>query len=273
MRKVADPLAPVIAAFFRPERVPRPAGDAPLLDRGARQVFACGLVGWTYGHGPTVLLVHGWQGRGAQLGGFVDPLVRSGRRAVLLDGPAHGDSPGVETNPLGWAALLGAVGAEIGAVEAVVAHSLGAMATVLAVDSGLDVQKLALLSMPKSMVPRREAVERLAGLSGRRAQRFRREVEARVGVPLESLDLDTPRSLYRSVRALLVHGLDDEEVDVQEAVDVLRSWPLARLIQGTGLGHNAPLYDSVVIGAAVAFLDSGAPGRCPRAMSPGYEST
>src|SRR2546427_4662875 len=30
---------------------------------------------WTWGHGPVVLLVHGWGGRGAQLARFVEPLV------------------------------------------------------------------------------------------------------------------------------------------------------------------------------------------------------
>ena len=49
---------------------------------------------FAWGAGPSVLLVHGWEGRGAQLGALVDPLVAAGYRVVALDGPAHGDSPG-----------------------------------------------------------------------------------------------------------------------------------------------------------------------------------
>ncbi|MBC7976874.1 MAG: alpha/beta fold hydrolase, partial [Myxococcales bacterium] len=49
---------------------------------------------WRWGHGPTVLLVHGWEGRGSQLGAFVEPLVRAGLSVVAFDAPGHGDSPG-----------------------------------------------------------------------------------------------------------------------------------------------------------------------------------
>ena len=40
------------------------------------------------------LLVHGWEGRGAQLGSLVGPLVEAGLSVVAFDAPAHGDSPG-----------------------------------------------------------------------------------------------------------------------------------------------------------------------------------
>src|SRR5688500_1442660 len=52
------------------------------------------LQAWSFGEGPAVLLVHGWGGRGTQLRSFVDPIVRSGRRAILFDAPGHGGSGG-----------------------------------------------------------------------------------------------------------------------------------------------------------------------------------
>jgi hypothetical protein len=39
-----------------------------------------------------VLLVHGWGGRGVQMGSFVAPLLASGYRVVWFDQPGHGDS-------------------------------------------------------------------------------------------------------------------------------------------------------------------------------------
>jgi len=57
------------------------------------------LAAWVWADGPkTVLLVHGWAGRGLQLGAFVEPLVGAGYRVVACDGPAHGESPGRRTN-------------------------------------------------------------------------------------------------------------------------------------------------------------------------------
>src|SRR5262249_54885618 len=78
---LADPL------FTSPRRHPRPdrerailAGGRPFsVDvelrsprwRGQRVRVAA----WRWGHGPSVLLVHGWEGRGSQLGAFIEPLV------------------------------------------------------------------------------------------------------------------------------------------------------------------------------------------------------
>jgi len=51
-------------------------------------------------------MVHGWNGRGAQLGAFAPELVRVGFRVVTFDTPAHGRSAvlGVldELRPCGW---------------------------------------------------------------------------------------------------------------------------------------------------------------------------
>ena len=49
---------------------------------------------WDWGNGPTVLLVHGWNGNAAQFSGFVPPLVRSGYYVAAPDLPAHGSSGG-----------------------------------------------------------------------------------------------------------------------------------------------------------------------------------
>ena len=97
--RLSPALAGRLAAklFARPRRHARPARERELIARGTRVVLPDGLHATAWGAGPTVLLVHGWEGRGAQLGALVDPLVAAGYRAVALDGPAHGDSPGVTT--------------------------------------------------------------------------------------------------------------------------------------------------------------------------------
>ena len=41
---------------------------------------------------PAVLLVHGWGGRGVQMGSFVAPLLARGYRIVWFDQPGHGES-------------------------------------------------------------------------------------------------------------------------------------------------------------------------------------
>jgi len=42
----------------------------------------------------TVLLLHGWSGRGPQMGAFVEPLLARGYQPVAFDAPGHGRTPG-----------------------------------------------------------------------------------------------------------------------------------------------------------------------------------
>ena len=80
-------LAPALAAgvaehlFLTPPRSHRPPAEIELLATArARPMRVSGrrIETWTWGAGPTVLLVHGWGGRGAQHGSFVGPLVARG---------------------------------------------------------------------------------------------------------------------------------------------------------------------------------------------------
>src|SRR6185295_4257728 len=52
------------------------------------------LAAWRWGHGPAVLLVHGWGSRGSRLGSFVTPLTAAGYSVVAFDAPGHGASAG-----------------------------------------------------------------------------------------------------------------------------------------------------------------------------------
>src|SRR5262245_48112387 len=64
--------------FLTPPRIRRPASEAALLASAhvrSRQVGTRQINTASWGSGPAVLLVHGWGGRGTQLGAFVQPLV------------------------------------------------------------------------------------------------------------------------------------------------------------------------------------------------------
>lgn len=128
-------LAPAAAAqraerlFLTPPRPRRPAAESALLATacarprcvGARQIEM-----WTWGTGPTVLLVHGWGGRGTQLGSFVDPLVARGFSVVAFDAPGHGASDsGTVTIPEMVTALRAVVAAAHQPLAGLVTHSMG----------------------------------------------------------------------------------------------------------------------------------------------------
>src|SRR5688500_18484390 len=82
-----------VRKFARPRRWPEPEGESALAQKGMLVEFRCGLVAHKFGSGKPIILVHGWAGRGLQLGALVEPLAKAGHSVIALDGPAHGRSP------------------------------------------------------------------------------------------------------------------------------------------------------------------------------------
>src|SRR6476619_6407329 len=70
--------------FLTPPRQARTRAERALL-AGAR---------YRRGHGPAILLVHGWGGHAARLSRFVEPLEAAGFSVIAFDAPAHARSSG-----------------------------------------------------------------------------------------------------------------------------------------------------------------------------------
>ena len=215
------------------------------------------VAAWAWGEGPVVVLVHGWRGHAAQLSGFIAPLVRSGFRVVAFDQPAHGRSTGRRTNLLEMAEALQAVVRAVGPVHAVVAHSLGATATALALHDHLPAERVVLLAPPAEAPYFAHQMAAVLGLSPERAAGMLAQIERDVGVQLESLDVRRFGSWIRQP-ALIFHDLGDREVPFAHGRAIADVWPLARFVPLQGLGHRRLLGDAGVIHEAVAFLRQGA---------------
>ena len=84
--RVAPDLTAAVAerCSSRPGGQPLAAVSATCFEGGAPLEIA-GMKAWSWGEGPIVLLVHGWNGRATQLGDFVAPLVERGYRVVAYE--------------------------------------------------------------------------------------------------------------------------------------------------------------------------------------------
>lgn len=245
-----------IRLFSRPRRFPRPEREREILRTAGRLEVAGGLSAYRWGTtGPTVLLVHGWEGRGTQLGAFIEPLLAAGRQVVALDAPAHGDSPGKATHVLEYAAALRAVAGHIADLEGVVAHSFGVAAVAIALDEGLPARRVVLIAGPASV---RDVIERFISLVGLRppvAESFNARIVARVGRTPEELEIATIGPRMRAP-ALVFHDPEDAEVPYSDALKIAERWPDARLRTVYGEGHRRILRSAEVVEEAVAFLTS-----------------
>jgi Alpha/beta hydrolase family len=248
--------------FFRTRRQSRPEREALWL-AGASRFEVHGqrpVVAWSFGDPglPTAILVHGWEGRGAQLGAFVDPLLAAGFRVVTYDAPAHGEAPGGDSTIPEHAQALLDVARAVGGVDVIVAHSFGAAATTLALSRGLEVARVVYVA-PMTVV--NDAVRRFAeAFALRPATRaaFERVVERRAGATMASIEGE---HLAPSMRTPLrvFHDAGDSEVPVDNAERLVAVWPGAQLVRTAGLGHRRILRDAATVAESVDFLAASAP--------------
>jgi pimeloyl-ACP methyl ester carboxylesterase len=131
---------PASVLWFTPWRLPQSEGSRARETewlRGSKPFKVAGLQGFVAGEGPVILLVHGWGGWASRLGAFVRPLVETGRQVVAMDLPAHGSSPGSQTNPFEMAEALLKVAGSAGPIHALISHSFGGLVSLLAMERGL----------------------------------------------------------------------------------------------------------------------------------------
>jgi len=255
-------LMPGVTARWLERRLTTP--DRPFVLADADPVVAAGRAlriphggGWLpareWGAGPAVLLLHGWNGYGAQLKGFVDPLVAAGHRVVAFDAPAHGDSDGATTDLVDYAAAILAVAGAVGPLHGLVAHSFAAPAAALASDAGLDVGQMVLIAPPCRIDRYAYGLRRSLGLPAGIDRRMRARSERRLGLSWDDLDLGRLIARQRA-RVLVVHDAGDRHVPWSDGEAVAAAAPRGRLKTTAGLGHRRILDDAQVIADAPAFL-------------------
>lgn len=268
---VADLVSPSLAselalrAFLTPQRRPRPERERALLEVARPLPLSAGglpLAAWSWGEAedgrprPTVLLVHGWAGRGAQLGSFVAPLVNRGRRVVTWDAPAHGDSPGRTTTLAQMAEVLRTVAERVGPIEAIVVHSFGGAASTIALARGMAVKRAVYVAPLFTIGTTVDRFVRGLGLSPAAATQLEHGL-AHANMARRD-DLEGRRLAPAMTTPLLVvHDRDDREVPYAEGVATVRKWPGARLLTTGGLGHRRVLEDVDVIDAVAEFVTRG----------------
>src|SRR3981081_3662654 len=146
-----------------------------------------------------ILLVHGWGGKAAQFFSFVGPLLDAGFEVIAFDAPAHGASSGSFASGPAFARAARAVAGD--AVSGIIAHSLGAAGSAIALAQGLSAHRVGFLAPAALIVSLLEEFIRLrqipepvaAELRQRFAARYSAEV---VSVPLMARRFDAPLPIF-----------------------------------------------------------------------------
>ena len=268
--------------FTSPRRHARPAREQAVLASARESVVdvtvrsprthhhaRLPIVTWRWGRSdaPTVLLVHGWEGRGSQLGAFVAPLVAAGLSVVAFDAPDHGNSPSNRlyltdlADTIADVATAAAAAAPSRQLHGVVAHSFGAAGVLLAgIRHNLRTPRNVMVAPNVIIDDAVRRFARLVGLDDADRLVLEQRLADHTGIHPESLRLDEltrDRGTSTDDALLVLHDRDDREVSFEHGQRLANLWPHARLIPTTSLGHRRILRDPSVITAAVDLLREG----------------
>ena len=256
--------------FTSPRRFERPARERAVLATGRPFDVEVSLrsprwngarttvKAWRWGGaGPTVLLVHGWEGRGSQLGALIEPLVAAGLSVVTFDAPGHGDSPGSRLYLPDHADAIADVAAAVGPLHATISHSFGSAAMLLAyARNGVDAPINVAIS-PNVLID--DAVARFAklvSLDDSERVALEASLARHTGLGLDALQLSTLVA-RRDASLLVIHDREDTEVPIRHGDALAAAWSGAHLEITEGLGHRKILRDPAVITETVAFVRRG----------------
>lgn len=207
---------------------------------------------WLQGDGPRLLLVHGWNGDHQHFAAWAPAILAAGFSFAALDLPGHGASEG-EITPIPHlaGAVLG-VGQALGALQGVVAHSVGCAAASYALSQGLDARAAVLLASPFRYMDRALGVAGAAKLSDADLVTFLDEL-GRLGAGLETIDAARYGPAIRQP-SLFFHSQDDRIIPAAAGEAAAAAFAAARFVPLTGLGHSRILKDPGVISTSLAFL-------------------
>ncbi len=252
--------------FLSPRRRRRPPSEVEILATARRRTIRTeegDLVAWEWGGddtAPRVLLVHGWEGRGAQLGALVDPLAELGFRVVTFDAAGHGESPGDRSSLFHFASGIERAAEQLGPFHAIVTHSMGGPSTLWASRHGSLASRLVMIAPPIDLRDFTRTLSRTLGLPESVRGRVHRRLGARFGVPIEDARADVLAPAMHEP-LLVIHDEDDREVPIACGEALVRAWPHAELVRTRGLGHQRILRDQQTLRAVVWFVAQRRPER------------
>lgn len=204
---------------------------------------------------PLIMLIHGWTGRGSQMGALAEPLLKAGFRVLSFDNHSHGKTPGTTSTIFKQSEVQHLLADKFGPIYGVVAHSFGGMVTSYSLSEGMEIQKIVCISPPSRFDYLLERFSKTLHLPKSIQNYMIFRFKEDFGNDLaERVSATTTSKVSGHVPALIIHDEDDQDVPITESELLLQSWPNSIMKRTKGLGHRRILYNAQVIEDAVGFL-------------------
>lgn len=215
------------------------------------------LKGYSWGtDGPVILLIHGWDSKAAHFKDFVPTLLAAGYKVVAFDGPAHGNSPGKQTDMIDFGNAVEALMRETKDIKGIIAHSFGATSVIhkLAHNNNFPIEKLIAISCsfkPPGVLTRFGSFLCMnQSLISKLIKDFERKYP-------EASENFKNRSYVRAVKVkdiLLIHDRNDQVIPFNDTYELIAAWENANFLLTENLGHKQIIKDPTIIKHVIEFI-------------------
>ncbi|UCG14440.1 MAG: alpha/beta hydrolase [Deltaproteobacteria bacterium] len=248
--------------FFTPSTYKVTPAEKQYLDNAKRfeiSVHDKTVTCWKWGNGPGIVLAHGWNGRGIQLHHFIEPLIRRGYSAIAYDAPGHGESQGKTSSYFEFTDTIRTLLASSNGhdIRGVIAHSLGAAATVNSIEKRSQPLEAVLIAPALKLAEVLYKFFDAIGLPEAIYQSLIKEYEDQFGY---SMRRDNPSNLLKAMgsRTLIVHDKNDPTIPYTDSQQLSNEFQNIELHTTEGLGHKRILTDGSVVDLVVNHFGKSA---------------
>lgn len=205
------------------------------------------------GDGPTVLLNHGWESNAWRWKHLIEPLRERNYNIIAIDAPAHGASDGKYFTAVKYSRIISTT-IDLYEPDYVVAHSVGAMATVYqeSIHHHQCIKKLVLLGSPNSLEVIMRGYQKLTGFNNKVYENLNQVLKKTYNFRIEEFNT---ADLGASIKlpTLIVHNADDLIVPVEAMYQIHKKMPQSEIYLADTGGHS--LHTDEVVKETIAFLE------------------
>ena len=249
--------------FFTPRKSKVKEFKKKILKMGTAVSFTHNnedLKGYKWGSGnKNVLLIHGWEGNSASLGGFVPHLIKSAYSVYAFDGPAHGAHKAVKTNMIDFGKAIIDIMIQLETVDTIIAHSFGGSSIVYTLakhENKKPINNLVLIASPTRINNVLSRFAKYLNISKEIEELMIERIMKQTKAKAEDFDLANYANNTDIKRVLILHDKQDAVVPIGDAYHLVKNWPKAKLKTFKNLGHNEILWNEDAHKEVFNFLEN-----------------
>lgn len=247
--------------FSTPFHFPAKSNEKEFIDTASKSTHSYKaqdvvIYEWNKEAEKTVLLSHGWSGRGGQFWSIIPALVKEGYHVMTFDALAHGESQGKQTHLWDFQKIIEQLSIKNNGFYYMIGHSLGGVACSLALNNRAKAKGVLTINSPTISKEMIEAFVTTINGSEKLINYFRKFIEENFNVTLEGYELLSvvPQLIKKGKRFSIVADKNDMDVPFHHSLKLKEKAPEVNEFFTEGFGHNKVLGNKDVINFIIEKL-------------------